>query len=280
MDGRGFFTPSSEPTQNFLSPSNCWMPSFDSFLPGQMIMKPIQNILPHFRSHRAWLIAGGILCAIELVVALWLKPEDTEWADTALLRLELPADGDTVSALEKPFHFRDLPERLTELESQLSFTSGEAGMFSRQDLARVHAPAIEFFFFEFEPGNPNFINDVLGHAPEVCMEAGGAVLVATHPHRRINIEGQEIVVRQLEFERPASSGRFHVFRTTWLPEGSFYETYADGREQRRQRIIGALKGNPRPPARTLLAGFRNFASREQAARVFDELLVKRLTLDQ
>ncbi|MDF1659580.1 MAG: hypothetical protein P1U58_18325, partial [Verrucomicrobiales bacterium] len=68
--------------------------------------------------------------------------------------------------------------------------------------------------------------------------------------------------------------------TTWLPEGSFYETYADGREQRRQRIIGALKGNPRPPARTLLAGFRNFASREQAARVFDELLVKRLTLDQ
>jgi hypothetical protein len=241
-------------------------------------MKPVQTMLPHFRAHRAWLLAAAILCTIELVVALWLKPEYSEWVNTPLLSLALPDDGASVIALEKPFQFTNLPERLTELESQLSFSSGEAGMFRRDDVARAHAPTIEFFFFEFEPGNPNFINDVLGHAPEVCMEAGGAVLVATHPDREIEIEGQTLVVRQLEFERPASAGRFHVFRTTWLPEGSFYETYSDGREQRRQRILGALKGNPRPPARTLLAGLRNFASREEAARIFDELFVNRLEL--
>jgi len=241
-------------------------------------MNIIQNLLPHCRAHRGWLIAGALLCTIECVVAFWLKPDYSGWEETPLLQLQLPDDGGEVAVLGHSFHFRDLPERLTELESQLSFTSGEAGFFSRKDLARVHAPAVEFFFFEFEPGSPNFINDVLGHAPEVCMEAGGAVLVATHPTREVVIAGQPLTIRQLEFERPSSSGRFHVFRTTWLPEGSFYETYADGKEQRLQRIRGALKGNPRPPARTLLAGMRNFASREEASRVFDELLVRRLAL--
>lgn len=207
-----------------------------------------------------------------------MKPDYEEWSSIALLDLQLPQDGDSRSAGEQVFFYTDLPKRLEDLKGSLSFDTGEAGLFLSRDVARAYAPVVEFFFFEFAAGNPQFINDVLGHAPEVCMEEGGADLITTHPIREFEVAGEKLSLRHLEFERPGAAGRYHVFRTTWLPEGSFYETYIDGREQRKQRIAGALKGNPRPPARTLLAGMRNFTSPREAREAFEGLLLDHLEM--
>ncbi|MEM9016643.1 MAG: hypothetical protein AAGC68_06490 [Verrucomicrobiota bacterium] len=167
------------------------------------------------------------------------------------------------------------------MSGQLSFSTGLCGLFApRSAPLSSTTPTIEFFCFEYEAGNPHFIDDVLGHAPEVCMSASGATLENIHPNRVFQIGEQTTSIRVLEFTPALSEQPIWVFRLTWLPADSPYQPSSDGAALRKERILGALLGNPRPPATVVLAGARNFPDEASAWEAFRSLVLSRLELSR
>lgn len=227
----------------------------------------------------SWWLPVASIALVEMAVLAWLRPDDSRW-DTAR-RLELAVAGrtETLPAGAADYHFIDQPERLAGIADQLSFSGGTCGLFAPagQPL-HPDTATVELFYFEYEAGNPLFFEDVLGHAPEVCMKASGAILKRVHPVRELSVGGQVLPVRVLEFETPLRSSPLWVYRITWLPPDSPYEAVKDRAMLRRERLRGGLLGNPRPPARVILAGVRNFETEDSAWEAFHSLVGKRLFL--
>lgn len=226
-----------------------------------------------------WWIALGAIVLIELAVLAWLRPDHSQWESSKRLHIAVAQQNEPVPVGAMDYHFLNQPERLTEISSQLSFSDGICGLFAPTGQP-VHSDTatVELFYFEYKAGNPLFIEDVLGHAPEVCMKASGAILKEIHPERELTIEDQTLSVRVLEFETPLGNSPLWVFRITWLPEDSTYQAAEDAAMLRKERILGSMLGNPRPPARVILAGARNFGSEQSAWEAFDHLIGKQLTL--
>lgn len=231
--------------------------------------------------YRFWWIATAALVAIEVAVLAWLLPNESEWENARLLQLSLVELAQPQSVHDSSFRFLHQAERLMEIEDQLSFSDGICGIFAPEQMPLDSStPTLELFYFEFEAGNPLFFDDVLGHAPEVCMKASGAELIQIHPERELPVEDQQLQVRVLEFKTPIHPAPLWVYRITWLPQGSRFEPVMDGAMMRRERIRGGLLGNPRPPARTILAGARNFENEASAWEAFQSLVGERLSLRQ
>lgn len=225
---------------------------------------------------KLWWLGLGVLVLVELGVHYWLQPDDSRWDSSALLQLDLPDATETPELRSIPYRFLDQSERLTPLSGQLSFSGGKCGLFVPEGPVHPGSATVELFFFEYDAGNPLFIEDVLGHAPEVCMKASGASLIRTHPDRTVPVGNRALAVRILEFATPTSGNPLWIFRLTWLPEDTPYREIQNAAMMRRERILGGLSGNPRPPARVLLAGARNFASEEEAWTAFATLIGDRL----
>lgn len=234
-----------------------------------------------------WLIAAGGLIFGELFVVSWRHFGTALWADTSVLTLAPPQDGLdegnagnlTGSPASPVFtRYQSQPERLEGAIEQLSFSDGICGVFTPQGDLSNRSKSLDFFFLEYDAGNPRIVTDVFTHAPEVCMQATGAVLKQEHPRRQIVVSGEEIEVRVLEFEAPGTSLPLWVFRLTWLPQNSPYRQFESSSSLRREKILSGLRLDSQPPARVLLAGARNYEELEEAWTAFEELLVKRLSL--
>lgn len=235
-----------------------------------------------------WWIAAGLVILSEGVVLWKLSPEKEAWADQALLELDIAALNSPASQphptadltggsdRSSAFVFHERPEGLTGAVEQLSFSQGLCGIFIPEDGVRQNDPALELFYFEYGPGNPRFIHDVFGHAPEVCMKASGAILKESHGTREIEVEGKPISVRVLEFSSPASDRPLWIFKLTWLPENAPIQPSDSASSLRREKILTGVFRNPRPPARVILGGGRNFESLEKAWVAFEELVAARL----
>ncbi len=231
-----------------------------------------------------WLIAAGALILGELFVMSWRHFGTALWADTSVLTLDPPPDGvgeTTLAGSPAPVglsQFQSQPERLEGAIEMLSFSEGICGVFTPPGDLSNRSKSLDFFFLEYEAGNPRIVTDVFTHAPEVCMRATGAVLQQEHPRRQIVVSGEEIAVRVLEFEAPGTSLPLWVFRLTWLPQNSPYRLFETSATLRREKILSGLRLDSQPPARVLLAGARNYEELEEAWTAFEELLVKRLSL--
>lgn len=231
-----------------------------------------------------WLIAAGALILGELFVMSWRHLGTAMWADTAVLTLDPPPDGVGETSLPGSpapvilSQFQSQPERLEGAIEQLSFSEGICGVFTPPGDLSNRSKSLDFFFLEYDAGNPRIVTDVFTHAPEVCMQATGAVLKQEHPRRQIVVSGEEIAVRVLEFEAPGTSLPLWVFRLTWLPHNSPYRQFESSSSLRREKILSGLRLDSQPPARVLLAGARNYEELEGAWTAFEELLVKRLSL--
>lgn len=225
-----------------------------------------------------WIYLGIALLVLgETFVFLYLKPEKARWDSSELLMLDSSEEG-----LQPAGGYRliEQGDRLEAVESQLSYSDGFCGVFVPETATGNSSRSLDFFYFEYEPGNPRFIHDVFGHAPEVCMKATGATLVGTHPSREIEVDGNAFVVRVLEFNSPVGDQTLWIFKLTWLPEDSPYQATDENSSRRREKVLAALFGDPRPPARILLAGARNYESLDHAWASFEALLVSRLTIVQ
>ena len=220
-----------------------------------------------------WWAAAAALLLLEGFVFLRTIPEKRRWAKEPVLNLDLSAvaEGGSHSFLEQP-------ERLEGVNSQLSFTSGKCGVFMPREKSVDGSGSIDFFYLEYEPGNPRFIHDVFGHAPEVCLRATGATLKQEHPSRTITVGGRALKVLVLEFTSPILSTPLWVFRLTWLPEGTPYDPYKAAYTMRKEKLLSGIFGTPKPPARVLLAGASGYESLEDAWREYEALLVSRLAI--
>jgi hypothetical protein len=223
---------------------------------------------------RFWWIAAGLIVAAELFVFGRTIPEKLHWSKEPVLTLELPEpqNGDD------PYAFLDQPERLEGVVGQLSFAEGRCGVFLPKAHGNHPKQALDFFYFEYDPGNSRFIHDVFGHAPEICMRATGAVLKQEHPARYITIGGRSMKVLVLEFISPVSTLPMWVFRFTWLPEGLTYDPYNPVYLQRREKFFIGVLGDPKPPARVLLAGGIGYETLDEAWASYERLLVRRLKI--
>ncbi|MEM7601849.1 MAG: hypothetical protein AAF357_10595 [Verrucomicrobiota bacterium] len=213
----------------------------------------------------------------EAFVFLYLRPEKSRWESSELLALNASEDS-TLPAVG--YRLVEQADRLEAVESQLSYSDGFCGVFVPEAGVGGAARSLDFFYFEYEPGNPRFIHDVFGHAPEVCMKATGATLVGTHPSREIEVDGDSFVVRVLEFKSPVADQTLWIFKLTWLPEAAPYKATDELTTRRREKVLAALFGDPRPPARVLLAGARNYENLDAAWASFEKLLVTRLSIVQ
>ena len=223
---------------------------------------------------RFWWIAAALIVAAELFVALRTIPERLHWASEPVLTLDLPEPQNG----NDPYAFVEQPERLDGVESQLSFAEGRCGVFVPKAHGNHPKRALDFFYFEYDPGNSRFIHDVFGHAPEICMRTTGAVLKQEHPARHITIGGRSMKVLVLEFISPVSTLPMWVFRFTWLPEGLAYDSYNPVYLQRREKFLIGILGDPKPPARVLLAGGIGYETLEEAWASYERLLVSRLKI--
>lgn len=219
-----------------------------------------------------WAAAGAVILA-EGFVFLRTLPEKKRWAAEPVLALEL-----TEGAEAGGYRFQDQPERLDGAVEQLSFATGRCGVFSPTLKAGEAMRSLDFFYFEYDPGNSRFIHDVFGHAPEVCMRATGAVLRQAHPSRHIEIAGRSLEVLVLEFISPVSSGPLWVFRFTWLPEDVPYDPYEPAYTMRGEKFLIGILGSPKPPARVLLAGAMGYENLDAAWESYERLLVDRLKI--
>ncbi len=243
---------------------------------------------------RYWWLAAAAILLIEGGVHLWLKPEQSQWDSVAVLELNipdlaiisesgsvnLPDGGGSSHGVETQFRFHNQPERLESANQQLSFAGGTCGVFLPNDNPTLSTPALELFYFEYDAGNPRFIHDVFGHAPEVCMKAIGAELRANHPSRIISVGDSSIPVRVIEFETPSLPSPLWVFKLTWVPEEAPYQPDDSASSLRREKILAGVLGNPRPPARVILVGARNFDSVDAAWRAYQAIVVDHLSLKQ
>ncbi|MBL9156731.1 MAG: hypothetical protein JNJ70_04645 [Verrucomicrobiales bacterium] len=223
---------------------------------------------------RFWWIAAGLVVAAEIFVFLRTIPEKLHWANEPVLRLDLPEAENG----EDPYAFVEQPARVKEVEGMLAFAEGRCGVFVPKAHGANPKRALDFFYFEYDPGNPRFIHDVFGHAPEICMRATGAILKQEHPSRSITIAGRSMKVLVLEFISPVSSQPLWVFRFTWLPEGLSYDPYNPAYQQRREKFIIGLLGQPKPPARVLLAAGIGYETLNEAWASYERLLVSRLKM--
>jgi hypothetical protein len=221
---------------------------------------------------RFWWIAAGLLVAAELFVYLRTIPEKLQWAKEPVLTLDLPEGNDGGG----PYTFIEQPERLGGAVEQLSYAEGRCGVFVPRADGKNPTRALDFFYFEYDPGNSRFIHDVFGHVPEACMSASGAVLKQEHPARSITVAGRSLKVLVLEFVSPVSSQPMWVFRLTWLPEGTPYDPYQIAYLMRQEKFLIGLLGQPKPPARVLLAGGIGYKTLDEAWESYERLLVSRL----
>ncbi|HQW28158.1 MAG: hypothetical protein KA152_08130 [Verrucomicrobiales bacterium] len=231
-----------------------------------------------------WWAAAGALLLSEGFVFLRSLPEKSRWAETPVLTLDLPYDAARSDAtggqVSGNFHYLDQPERLQGAVEQLSFSSGRCGVFRPDETGDHSQRSLDFFFLEYAPGNPRFIHDVFGHAPEVCMRATGATLKKEHPSRHIEVAGRSLKVLVLEFVSPVSSSPLWVFRLTWLPEEAPFDPYDSANVLRERKLLSGIFGSPKPPARVLLAGAMGYENLEAAWESYGRLLVSRLKLAQ
>lgn len=223
---------------------------------------------------RFWWIAAGLIVAAELFVFLRTIPEKLHWAQEPVLKLELPEPENG----NDPYALVEQPERLGGAVQQLSYAEGRCGVFVPKADGKNPKRVMDFFYFEYEPGNPRFIHDVFGHVPEACMSASGAVLKQEHPSRFITIGGRSMKVLVLEFVSPLSPQPMWVFRFTWLPEGTPYDPYQIGYLMRQEKFLIGVLGQPKPPARVLLAGGIGYQTLDEAWASYERLLVSRLKL--
>lgn len=232
--------------------------------------------MPNIRKHSRrwiWWAAALALLFLEGFVFLRTIPEKRRWAREPVLTLDLSSEPDGGSHT-----FLDQPERLDGVTSQLSFSSGKCGVFLPREKAAGRGGSLDFFYLEYDPGNPRFIHDVFGHAPEVCLRATGATLRQEHPSRSIEVAGRSLKVLVLEFSSPVLSTPLWVFRLTWLPEGTPYDPYKAAYTMRQEKFLSGVFGTPKPPARVLLAGASAYESLDDAWREYEVLLVRRLKL--
>jgi hypothetical protein len=246
------------------------------------------NLKPETMPRLIWLIAAGGLILGELFVMSWRHLGTALWADTSVLTLAPPREGigegtggslSDSPAAPAPVQYQSQPERLQGAIEQLSFSAGICGVFIPPDDPSNRSKSLDFFFLEYEAGNPRIVTDVFTHAPEVCMQASGALLKEEHPRRKIVVSGEEIPVRVLEFESPGTRLPLWVFRLTWLPQNSPYRQFESSSSLRREKFLSGLRLDSQPPARVLLAGARNYEKLEEAWLAFENLLVTRLSLE-
>jgi len=223
---------------------------------------------------RFWWGAAIALVAVELVVYARTIPEKRRWAKEPVLALDLP---ENLKDAKAGYELLEQPERLGGAVEQLAFAKGRCGVFlplAREGKRRT----MEFFYFEYAPGNPRFIHDVFGHVPEACMSATGAVLKQEHPARSVTVGGRSHKVLVLEFVSPLSAQPMWIFRLTWLPEDVPYDPYEMSYMVRSKKFLIGLTGQPKPPARILLAGGSGYDSLDEAWASYERLLVGRLKL--
>jgi len=234
------------------------------------------------KSRWFWRLAAVAVLAAEGFVLVWTQPDRKRWAEVAVLDLRLENGTENPVGSAQPegggYRFVDQPERLDSVVEQLSYSEGRCGAFFGLDEAAKTNRALDFFYFEYEPGNPRFIHDVFGHAPEVCMRAIGATLQRQHGDRSVRVDGESIPVRILEFHSPVTSGPLWVMQMIWLPKEAPFQPDDKASTLRREKILSGLFGNPNPPARVLLAGARGYASLDEAWSSYERLLVSRLKI--
>lgn len=228
------------------------------------------------RSRTFWWIAAAAILVAETFVYLRTIPEKRRWASAPVLALELPPDAPTPTPGQDGFVAQ--PEKLGGSVQQLAYADARCGTFFPARAPGETSARLEFFYFEYDAGNPRFVHDVFGHLPEVCMNASGAVLKATHPSRQIEIDGRSHEVLVLEFVSPLSSQPMWVFRFTWLPEGVPYDPYDISYLKRDAKFLIGILGKPKPPARVLLAGAIGYDSIDEAWGEYERMLVSRLSL--
>ncbi len=223
---------------------------------------------------RFWWIAAAVILVAEMFVFLRSLPEKKRWAAEPVLTLDL----DEANRESGGYRFVDQPDRLGGAVEQLTFSKGQCGVFLPAGQTGGGGPSLDFFYFEYEPGNSRFLHDVFGHAPEVCMRSTGAALKEEHPEREIVVEGRTMPVKVLEFVSPVSTSPLWFFRFTWLPESAPFKPYESTYTMREEKVKTGLFGNPKPPARVLLAGAMGYGSLDEAWSAYEKLLVSHLKI--
>ena len=233
----------------------------------------------------AWV---GVATVVTFELSVWFlrSSEPERWENAPRLTLSLPSAAMPVSLINAEssedrqivYRFQEAPERLEGGAEQLAFTEGLCGSFIPGGELTNQSPLIDLFYFEYAPGNSRFIHDVYGHAPEVCMRSMGATLKRAHPDRFAEVESHKIPVRVLEFATPQSNSPLWVFKLTWVPEDAPYQPDGVETSLRKEKIQAGLLANPRPPARVILVGARNYPDEPSAWKAFSDLIVTNLSI--
>ena len=218
---------------------------------------------------RIFWIASTLIALVECAVIFRSVAEKKVWSETPTLELkEL-----NLQSTPGRYSFHENADRLEEASEQLSFASGLYGNFVSPE------NSMDFFFLRYEPGNPRFIEDIFGHAPDVCMRSTGATLRREHPQRTLSMNGSALPVRIFEFELPHTTKPLWVFRMTWIPEQSFYSRNQISDRSRLTKLAAGFRADSRPPARILLAAGRNFPELDESWTAFRELIGSHLSLN-
>jgi len=221
-----------------------------------------------------------MLLIAELAVFAFRAPEKPRWASTPVMKLAVPSNGDKENSggsLRKSgkYQYTSQPERLKGAVEQLSFSDGTCGIF---DSGGRSGRSIDFFYLEYEAGNPSYIDDIFGHAPEVCMSAAGAKLRQKHPERTIQVGDYPSQVDVLEFEVPITGATLWIFKLTWVPDDAPLKPGSG--VLRKDKILAGFLLKARPPARLLLAGARNYEDLDAAWEAFEVLIGDRLYFEE
>ena len=227
---------------------------------------------------RGIVVLAVLLIGGEVFRLWWFSASEAETVADHVAESLLHFDPEVSSAKSgsKMLHRAD-PEQAKIVDRLLGHDRSQCGVF--QEGAQPNCQ-VNYIWVEYDAGNTRYLKDLFGHPPEVCVGKSGATPVAIHPDRMLEIDGQEISVRHVEFADPISGAPFQIFKFAWLPDDSALQPGRDGPDPLRlARLRAAVHGMPRTEARMLIATVFGAAGPEDGWQRFDHAMMAALSME-
>jgi len=116
-----------------------------------------------------------------------------------------------------------------------------------------------------------------GHAPTICMEASGAVLLEALPLETIKVGKIEIPVRHYLFEIPRTETRINVFWIVWENRNMDIEPEQLAELNYKTQLIQLMRGRRDFSRKVLLLSLSGIeepsSARKQAMELFKDWIV-------
>ncbi len=187
----------------------------------------------------------------------WQDPPKRDW------EMQLPSENDSGYVYS---------EIAPYVQNALGYSYGTH--FSHRLNSQVVA---DVYYYGFTEDNKLSSVSSYGHAPTICMEASGAVLLRALPLESITVGQIEIPVRHYLFEIPRTDSRVNVFWIVWENRNMDIEPEQLAELNYKTQLIQLMRGRRDFSRKVLLLSLSGLeepeAARRQAMELFSDWII-------